>query len=268
MDKRVPPLPGKLVVCGCRFPQNVMVSLQTDYEHSRLPFVDTTWVVLKERTMNIQRKLLAIAISGFTCIGHAAQREPPNRDHQEPLMDFPASTMVVPGSIVASNEYLVLESVDGTGKSYSAEYDPSTSTVTAISGGNLIQKKLSAEEMQIANAKAEQAVAAGAGSLALVPIFMGAICYINDQITKHSVIRACAGQGTTPVMEDTGMCGFGASYRCERLQDPPAPKPAPTPVPGPSGSYGGIWASDGRGGYYPIGASDYWSVWTYDDDWF
>ncbi len=218
--------------------------------------------------MITQRKLLAIAISGITCVGHAAERDPPNRNQEDPMMELPASTMVVPGSIVARNDYLVVESVDGAGKSYSVEYDPSTSTVTAISDGNMIQKKLTPKEMQIANGKAQQAVGVGAGSLALVPIFMGVVCYINDQITKHSLIRSCAVQGATPVMENTGFCGFNASYRCDRLPEPPAPKPAPTPVPGPSGSYGGIWASDGRGGYYPIGASDYWSVWTYDDDWF
>lgn len=218
--------------------------------------------------MNVQRKLVAVVISGMACVGQAAERNPPNRDHEEPLADLAASSTVIPGSVAASSDYLVFESVDGTGKSYSAEYDPATSTVTAISGGNMIQKKLSSHEMQIANSKAEHAVGAGAGSLALIPIFMGAACYINDQITKHSVIRACAAQGSTPVMNDTGLCGFGASYRCERLPDPPVPKPAPTPVPGPSGSYGGIWGSDGNGGYYPIGASDYWSVWTYDDDWF
>lgn len=238
------------------------------FERSRLQSGAAIEIVLKERRMDIQRKLFAVVISGVACIGHAAERNPPNRDHEEPLADLPASSTVIPGSIVASSDYLVFESVDGTGKSYSAEYDSTTSTVTAISGGNMIQKRLSPHEMQIANGKAQHAVGVGAGSLALIPIFMGAACYINDQITKHSVIRACAAQGSTPVMDNTGLCGFGASYRCEKLPDPPVPKPAPTPVPGPSGSYGGIWGSDGNGGYYPIGASDYWSVWTYDDDWF
>lgn len=218
--------------------------------------------------MITSRVLIATAISCISCICQAAERDPPNRDHQDPLSDLPASTTVIPESIVVHNNHLMFDSVDGTGRSYSAEFDPSTSIVTAISGGNMIQKKISPQELLIIENKAEQAVGLGAGSLALVPVFMGVACYVNDQVTKHSVIRACITQGSTPVMEDTGICGFGASYRCERLPEPPAPKPAPTPVPGPSGTYGGIWANDGAGGYYPIGASDYWSVWTYDSDWF
>lgn len=218
--------------------------------------------------MTISRALLATLMASASCISYAAERNPPNRDQLEPLADAPASTSVIPGSIAIQGDTLIFDSVDGTGRSYTAQYDHSTSTVIAVSGDTMIQKKLSPRELTIANQKAEQAVAVGAGSMALIPIFMGTACYINDQITKHSMIRACVGEGATPVMENTGVCGFGASYRCEKLPTPPAPKPAPTPVPGPSGSYGGIWGSDGFGGYYPIGASDYWSVWTYDDDWF
>lgn len=212
--------------------------------------------------------LLVASLWSAACIGQAVVRDPPRNDHEEPVADIATSTSIVPGSVVVQNKLLIFDSVDGTGRSYSAEYDSSTSTVTAISGDGLIQKKLSPQEMTIISGKADQAVAAGAGALALVPVFMGVACYVNDQITKHSVIRACVAKGSTPVMENTGMCGFGASYRCERLPEPTVPRPAPTPVPGPSGSYSGIWVGDGSGGYRAVGASDYWSVWTYDDDWF
>lgn len=68
-------------------------------------------------------------------------------------------------------------------------------------------------------------------------------------------------------MEDSGMCGLKAKFRCEVADPPSIPPPGPGgPVPGPKA--GGLWA-EGQYGIRPIGVSaqDQFAVWTYDD-WF
>jgi hypothetical protein len=194
----------------------------------------------------------------------AKEADPPKKDFDEPSMSIRSSSSVVPNTGAIINGRLMFESVDGSGKRYSVEYDPATSSVVAISGNNVISKTFTPQELAIAEGKANQAYGAGLAPVILVPLFMGIACYTNDQFTKHEAIRHCERQGRSVVMDDTGICGFSAKIRCENIDPPPVPTPAPTPVPGPSTAYQGIWLANGNG----VGASDYWSVWTYDDDWF
>lgn len=207
-----------------------------------------------------------LSVAAFLPLSSGAKEaDPPKKDFDEPSMAQISSTSVVPNTGAIINGRLMFESIDSSGKLYSVEYDPATSHVVAISGNNLISKTLTPQQLAIAETKANQAAAAGLAPVVMVPIFMGIACYTNDQFTKHDVIRHCERQGRSAVMDDTGICGFKAKYRCEDVDPPPVPEPAPTPVPGPSAAYKGIWLANGNGG---IGSSDYWSVWTYDDDWF
>lgn len=214
----------------------------------------------------IVRFFFSIVVA-FPAYCFAGQNDPPKKDFEEPGMGIRGSTSVVPNSGALVNGRLMFESVDSNGKVYSVEYDPSALRVVAVSGSNVIIKTFTPQELVVTESRASQAASVGLAPVVLVPMFMGVACYSNDQFTKHDAIRTCERAGGTVVMEDSGICGFGASYRCENVPPPSVPPPNPTPVPGPSSQYKGIWASDGSG-LRAVGASDYWSVWTYDDDWF
>lgn len=215
--------------------------------------------------------LIAILLTALPIVpALAAEKDPPPKYYDEPVFEGVVSTTVVPGTVIYSGSNLIFDSIDSAGRTYTAEYNASTSTLVAVSGAGMIQRSFSAPEMLALQARGQAAggeIGVGVGSLALIPIVAGMMCYANDQIIKHRMISSCQDAGGTVVMENTGFCGFNASYRCENIPAPNVPAPVPTPVPGPSAGYSGIWKDSGST-YMPIGAADLWSVWTYDDDWF
>ncbi|WP_157489355.1 hypothetical protein [Lysobacter sp. Root916] len=182
-----------------------------------------------------------------------------------------STTQAAPGSVSVSGDgtEMVFTAVDAEGQTFTAHVNGATREITATNGSSLISNQLTPQQWQLASQKYGQAQTAGA-AIYIVPVVVGAgLCYINDNITKHRMIKHCERQGGTVVMEDSGFCGMGASYHCEHIPPPEPrtpPKPTPGPVPGPGSN--GFWMSDGMGSLIGVTASTNLSVWTYDSDWF
>lgn len=188
-----------------------------------------------------------------------------NWDHEGPIEDrYSASTVTVQGSTTVSSNgrELVFQSVDSEGEPFSGYVNADTGEVTAVGQNIVIHNVLTPAQQSVA----QQRYAAAGPALVVVPILVGwGMCYINDQITKHRFIKACSDKGGTPVMEDSGICGFSASFRCDNIPPPPNPNPNPNPpTPGPGGD--AFWYDNGFV-LQPVHATSDFSVWTYDSDW-
>ena len=194
-------------------------------------------------------------------------------DHEGPQgpETYYSTTQASPGSVAVSSDgsELVFTAVDAEGQTFTAHVNGTTHEITATSGSSLISNQLTPQQWQLASQKYSQAQTAGA-AIYIVPVVVGAgLCYINDNITKHRMIKHCERQGGTVVMEDSGFCGMGASYHCEHIPPPePRTPPGPTPGPVPGPGSNGFWMSTGMGSLMGVTASTNLSVWTYDSDWF
>ncbi len=182
-----------------------------------------------------------------------------------------ATTEILPGSGVQYGNFYEVTSVDPVGQTFTARVNPVTREVIAISGDEIIYNQLTAEQWQIAESKHEQVRAMGLPALP-VAIGIGAgMCYLNDNINKRLMIRACEAEGGTPLVEFSGICGMGATYTCQRLP-PPTPTPTPTPTPSPTPTPGtgptGLWYIGPNGGLWGATATTNLSVQTFDSDWF
>lgn len=178
---------------------------------------------------------------------------------------FQSSTMVVPGSLQmgGNGTSVTYEAVDSAGNHYAVYFDGHTGDFLAASDSTVIRNQLTPEQLTIAQAK--YADARTEGWIIVLPIVIGAgLCYGNDQITKNQNRISCEEKDGTVVVENSGMCGFFANYRCD-VPEPRPPHPEPPDPPPPPGSIFGFHPNGHLG---LIDGSNPLSRNTFDSDWF
>lgn len=193
-----------------------------------------------------------------------------NCDSDGPILPetFVSSTVTLAQSVAINGNEMSFNAVDAAGAQFSGYVNANTGEVVATNGQYVISNTLTPQQQQIAAQNYQQAVAAGIPMIIVPAIIGGGLCYANDQITKHNFIKHCESRGGRVRVENSGFCGFSASYSCDEDLPKPPDEPRPTPYPGPGPEDGAFWMSDGLFGLKPVGWTNDFSVWTYDSDFF